>query len=174
MLQLSLDFLLLVLVGAAAVHDLLSRRIPNKLVLCGLLGALLLHALSGWSALGAGVAGAGVGLLIFLPLYLLRAMAAGDVKLMAMAGAFSGPALAADICLATFCIGGVMALCIALAKGRLGEMLAHTFAIVRVMLLRMAGMPLVPEPVSTVSIGTMPYGLAIALGTLLMLWLRRN
>ena len=174
MAQLSLDLVLLVLVGAATVHDLLSRKIPNKLVLSGLVSALLLQALSGWSALAACIGGAGVGLLVFLPLYLMRAMAAGDVKLMAMVGAFTGPALAVEICIATFCIGGVMALLIALAKGRLGDMLGNTYAIVRIMLLRMAGMPLQPEPMSTASIGSMPYGLAIALGTLILLWLRRN
>ncbi len=44
-------------------------------------------ALGLWKAL----AGLGLGLLIMLPLYMLRALGAGDVKLMAMVGAFLGP-----------------------------------------------------------------------------------
>jgi prepilin peptidase CpaA len=66
-----LEITLLCLVLQAAASDLAWRRIPNVLVLAGLLLALLLHwRLGGGGALLAqGLAGAGVGLLLFLPLY---------------------------------------------------------------------------------------------------------
>lgn len=171
-----LDLFLIALVWLAAVRDLMVRRISNRLVLTGLLSALLLR-LGADTPLGAlldGLAGAGVGLLIFLPLYLVRGMAAGDVKLMAMVGAFTGPALAFEIALATCCIGGVMALAVVLARGRLRDTLDNMRILLRPWLMRMIGVPLAPEPLSVKSVGGLPYGVAIALGTMLMLWIRHG
>lgn len=48
------------------------------------------------------------GFFLFLPLYVLR-IAASDVKLIAMVGAFAGPWPVLQICFATFVLGGVMA-----------------------------------------------------------------
>ena len=91
--QALLELALLALVTLAAIVDLARRRIPNLLLLTGWMVAVPLHLLSdqpGPAVLGA-LAGALCGLLIFLPLYLLRGMAAGDVKMMATVGLFVGP-----------------------------------------------------------------------------------
>ncbi|HEY1148799.1 MAG TPA: prepilin peptidase [Pseudoduganella sp.] len=106
------DLVLLSLVGLAACCDIDRRRIPNLLVTSGLAAALLLHLASGGppAVLRLGLAGAVAGGAIFLPLYLLRGMAAGDVKLMAMAGAFLGPPTAALAALLTLIAGGGVAL----------------------------------------------------------------
>ena len=88
-----LDLLLLVLVVSAAVIDLAIRKIPNLLLLGGWLGALGLYgnvAMPG-AAIGTALGGALIGFALFLPLYALRGMAAGDVKLMATVGLFLGP-----------------------------------------------------------------------------------
>lgn len=98
---------------AAAVYwDLKARRIPNKVVLSGLLAALAFHAfVSGWGGLGAAFIGALTGLLVLLPINLLRLMGAGDVKLMAMAGAFGASAQAALwMVLYTLLAGGLLVL----------------------------------------------------------------
>lgn len=104
----------------ACLFDLRQRRIPNRLLAIGLLAALVLQLGSGppSALLTSYLAGFALGLLMFLPLYLLGGMAAGDVKLMATVGAFVGPALVFQSSLATYCFGGVMALAIVLAKGR--------------------------------------------------------
>lgn len=83
---------LLALLAFATLTDLRERRIPNGLVFGGALVAVLIQ----WSVAGpAGVGLAAVGwlvcLLCFAPFYASGAMAAGDVKLMAMVGAFLGP-----------------------------------------------------------------------------------
>ena len=57
-----------------------------------------------------------------LPLYLLRAMGAGDVKLMAMVGVFVGPLGALSVALLTFVAGGVLALAVAARNGALGRL----------------------------------------------------
>jgi prepilin peptidase CpaA len=49
-------------------------------------------------------------LILFLPLYLLRAMGAGDVKLMAALGSFVGPVETVNLALSIFAVGGVIAL----------------------------------------------------------------
>ncbi|WP_201320231.1 prepilin peptidase, partial [Burkholderia sp. E168m30] len=68
---------------AAASTDIATRRIPNRLVLLGLAGALVAQCLL--QGVPAGVlgwlAGAATGFGLLLPFYLLRGMAAGDVKL---------------------------------------------------------------------------------------------
>lgn len=165
-----LDTLLLLLVVAAAINDLASRRIPNLLLLSGLSAALVLHALSlePGRALLACFAGAAVGLLIFLPFYLVRGMAAGDVKMMATVGAFVGPAAALHIAVLAWCAGGVMALGYIIVKGRLGPVLANLWSVVRQAALRL---PAVPSEAHA-SIGSMPYGVAIAAGTIYFLMSR--
>lgn len=159
-----LDTLLLLLVAAAAINDLVSRRIPNLLLLAGLAGALVLHAISPdpGAALLACLGGAMLGLVLFLPFYLLRSMAAGDVKMMATVGAFTGPAVAFHIAVIAWCAGGVMALAIILFRGRLRLALANVRGIFRRAMLRL---PSGSETV-TESAGSLPYGVAIAAGTI--------
>ncbi|PWF55186.1 A24 family peptidase [Massilia glaciei] len=170
-----LDLSMLALVTAAGVQDLLQRRIANRLVGIFSLLALGLHlAAGGFAAAWSNWAcGAATGLALFLPLYMLRGMAGGDVKLMAAVGAFAGPALALKIALATFCIGGVMALVIVLARGRVRDLLTNLAALLRPLFMRLAGMSSAIEPLPAASVGNMPYGLAIALGTMLMLSMRQ-
>ncbi|MDQ1832240.1 A24 family peptidase [Massilia scottii] len=159
--------ILIALLLAAAATDLASRRIPNRLLGAGLACAAILHLCSGnpLALLSTGLTGFATGLLLFLPLYCLRGMAAGDVKLMATVGAFTGPALALDIALAAFCAGGLMALLIILASGRLRDTGANLMALLRPLFLRIGGMPAVAEPMPAPSVGNMPYAVAIAGGT---------
>jgi prepilin peptidase CpaA len=159
-----LDLSLLLLVVSAAINDLATRRIPNRLLLAGWALALPLHALGPGpgSALLAAFGGAATGLLVFLPLYLLRGTAAGDVKLMATVGAFVGPAAALQVAVLSWCAGGLLGLLIILRNGRLRQALAN----VRLLLapLLMPGARLAPPPAQA-SVGGMPYGVAIAMGT---------
>ena len=84
--------LLLGLLGVAVVSDLRSHRIPNLLVLLGLvLGLVGQTWAAGFIGLGHSLLGMLIGFGIFLPMYAVGGMAAGDVKLMAMAGAFLTP-----------------------------------------------------------------------------------
>lgn len=110
--------LLLAVLVVAVVIDQRTRRIPNALSLGALLAALLLAA-AGWSALPlpTALAGAATGFALLLPLYALRAMGAGDVKLMTAVGAFLGPALTLGAVLGTF-IAGALVSAVALLRRR--------------------------------------------------------
>ena len=164
------EALLLLLVGLAALTDLACRKIPNRLVLTGLLLAPLLQVWGGAAWPLAALSGAACGLLLFLPLYLARGMAAGDVKLMAMVGSFSGPLMTLHIGLVTLALGGAMALAIVIAKRSRRRTLANLGLLLRPLLLRLLGVPLAPVLLAPgTSVGGMPYGLAIAAGTLLVL-----
>jgi prepilin peptidase CpaA len=160
--------ILLLLVSIAAVNDLATRRIPNRLLLAGLGCALLLHLLSsdpGTSLLTA-LGGMGVGLGVFLPLYLVRGMAAGDVKMMAVVGAFTGPGAAFEIAVLSWCAGGAMGLLLVLARGRLGQALCNVGRILRGAMIPGVGFA---APTKETSVGSMPYGVAIAVGTVVFL-----
>jgi prepilin peptidase CpaA len=158
---------LLLLVSVAAVNDLASRRIPNRLLLLGLACALLLRLLSAspGTAVLMALGGTATGFGIFLPFYLLRGMAAGDVKLMAVVGAFTGPEQALEIAVLAWCAGGVMALSLVVLRGRLGLTLRNLGTMLVTLL---PGAPL-PMQAPQTSAGSMPYGVAIAAGTMLFL-----
>jgi prepilin peptidase CpaA len=170
------DLSLLVLLFLACGFDLAQRRIPNRLLAAGIACAATLHLLFGTplALLSTMLAGGAVGLLMFLPLYMFRAMAAGDVKLMATVGAFTGPSLCVEIGLATYCAGGLLALGIVLWRRRWGVASANMLAVLRPWVLRMAGVPAVAEPAPHPSVGGMPYALAIAAGSVGVLLLRHS
>jgi prepilin peptidase CpaA len=164
----AMDLILLWLVAQAAVTDLALRKIPNVLVLSGLALALGLHLLMGppWACVTSWLAGMLAGLLLFLPLYLLRAMAAGDVKLMAMVGAFVGPAAAAHIAVLAYLAGGLLALAMLWRQGHWRRLWRNLVAILQPLLGRLLGLPLVALPRHAIaSVGDMPYGVAIAVAT---------
>ena len=99
---------LLLTVMAAAWTDFHQWRIPNRLLAPSAAAALMLSAFApGAQGLYLSLLGAAVGLLIFLPLYILKGMGAGDVKLMTVIGLYAGPQLTLDIALLTALIGGL-------------------------------------------------------------------
>src|SRR5262249_32317186 len=95
---------------AAAASDLLTRRIPNGLNVAIFAGGLLAQAAGGGLAgLGQGLAGAGVGLAMLLPLFYFPWIGGGDVRLVAAAGAWLGPALSFWATLFGLAGGGILA-----------------------------------------------------------------
>jgi len=100
--------------------DLRNRRIPNWLNLSGVvlgIGLNLFFLQGPGFKLAAG--GLGLALLIYLPLYMIRAMGAGDVKFMAAIGTFVGPENWLGVFLVTAILGGIASLCLVAARNRL-------------------------------------------------------
>lgn len=107
----------------ACVTDIRARRIPNWLVAVVLVvGVLVTTALDPVvPGLLRAVAGVAVGLVIWLPGWLLRMMGAGDVKLFAATGAWLGPAGAVNAAIASAVFGGALALIwLFVRRGRAG------------------------------------------------------
>lgn len=103
-------FVFAALLVAACVADLRTRRIPNALVLSlVILGVIVAIASRGLvSGGGRSLAGAGSGLAIWLPFWLLGMMGGGDVKLFAAGAAWLGPSGALEGALLAGLFGGVL------------------------------------------------------------------
>jgi prepilin peptidase CpaA len=177
--------LLVALLAAAVWHDVRGRRIPNSIVFPGACAGIALHTLlasgSGFfsaqgGALGplASIEGLALGLAILLPMYMLRAMGAGDVKLLAMVGAFTGPAAIVGIAIATLLAGGLLAIAVSLYTGSLGKMLNNSYhMLLHTVLGSVAGVATaVPAP--DAPSGKLPYAIAIAAGATAYLLLAGN
>ncbi|WP_233862508.1 A24 family peptidase [Paraburkholderia adhaesiva] len=154
----------------AASMDIVSRRIPNWLVGSGLVVALAVQIWLHGAAAGSltWLAGAATGFAAFLPFYLLRGMAAGDVKLMAMVGAWLGASAACNVVLATFIVGGIGSVLLVAGRGHLVRLLRNVRTLVLRTLFQLAprGMPAWSGKADQESVGSIPYGVAIAAGTL--------
>ena len=94
----------------AAWFDVRERRIPNALTVSALGIALLARAFGGFPDLGAGLVGAGICLLLALPLFLAGGLGGGDVKLLTAFGAFLGPGRLLVGFVVMALVGGAMAL----------------------------------------------------------------
>jgi prepilin peptidase CpaA len=118
--------LLVALVWAAAV-DVRTRRIPNWLSL-SLLAAGLTRALMPQApiTIGHAVTGGLAGLALLLPLFVLKGVGGGDVKLLAAVGTWLGPAGVLTVYIIEAMVGMVMAVAQAIAQGRLGALMQNS------------------------------------------------
>jgi prepilin peptidase CpaA len=149
--------------GAAAVIDLRTRRIPNLLTATlAAIGVGLAAAGFGRVGLGAAVLGCLLGLAFMMPGHIFGATGAGDVKLLAAAGALLGPADTVYAFLYTAIAGGVLALVVAVARRRVGQTLASTGRLVS------GGEAARTEIESTASDNRFAYAPAIAIGVVLV------
>jgi prepilin peptidase CpaA len=113
--------LLIAIVFMAAAYDMHSRKIPNWVSVAGfVLGLALNTFLYGAAGLKDSLLSFAVGFGVYFALYALRAMGAGDVKLMGAVGAIVGRwENWLGIFLVTAVIGGAAALGLSIARGRL-------------------------------------------------------
>jgi len=169
--------LLICLLLIISKHDIHNHRIPNHLVLIGiLLGLVFNSALPvGWGfnstipgGLGflASLEGIGLGIMALLPLYWIRAMGAGDVKLMGMIGAFVGPHDILGVVLATFVAGGLMALVVVLLSRQIKQLFQNIKLIMIGALVNLSSgnMPHISD--LPISVGKLPYAVAITAGVM--------
>lgn len=168
---------MVLLLLAAARQDVRYHRIPNPVVFWGAGLGILLNVfmpegfgfasqLPGGLGFLSAMGGLAIGLAALLPMYLLRVMGAGDVKLMAMVGAFLGPEDVLGAILATFVAGGVLSLAYAWKIGVLRRTLRNICFIlysgaVKIAVGRVPTLEDAPE-----TAGKFPYAVAIAVGTL--------
>jgi len=165
---------LAIAVFLALLTDLRGRRISNELTFSSLGLGFVSQVLgpAGSSGMFSGnpgalgiqgaALGALVGLLVFLPLYAVRAMGAGDIKLMAAVGSFAGPVDALNLALFILVMGGALALVRMLLAGSSRRVLVNLHLMLEPV--RVGG-PRRFDP-ATQSADRMPYSVAIAAGLL--------
>jgi prepilin peptidase CpaA len=153
------------LLTAAALSDVRVRRVSNRLNATVLVAGLLLARPwpPAFASLGDSLGGVVVGLMIWLPMYLLRLIGAGDVKLLAASGAWLGLAGTVSASIATALAGGLLGLVWIVARQGAGAAMmavTHAFRVPSLLQLR----PLDRRE-------RVPYAVAIAVGVS-MVWLR--
>lgn len=166
------DIVVLGVVLTGASIDIRTRRIPNILTFGSAAAAFLYHAWTagahGW---GASAGGWATGVALFLPLFLLRGMGGGDVKLLGAVGAWLGPMGVLYAGLYSVLAGGFLALVVGAMHGYLGKALSNLWGLL--VFWRTAGIQ--PLPGLTIEDSTGPrlaYGVAIAAGTIAAVWLK--
>ena len=148
------------------ISDLRSARIPNRLTYSGLVAALVLRfAVLGWGGFRSGAVGLLVAGGLFLILFVMGAMGGGDLKLMACVGAWAGSKQVVIILLAAALAGGVLAIFYVFFRQGVRTTLWNLFELIRFRLTS----GLQPHPslnVREAGAGRVPFGVAIAMGTL--------
>ena len=161
----------------AVWFDVRERRIPNMLVANGIVWGFALQTFVPhggglfefwWGGIGPfqALLGLGAGLALFMPLHLLRAVGAGDVKLLAMVGVWLGPQLLLGAALLTLLAGGVMAIVAMLASRSSRQVLGNVWAMLTTTLVGAQTGTLAPLDAPATGSVRMPYAIAIAVGTL--------
>jgi prepilin peptidase CpaA len=150
--------------AAAGIWDLVQRRIPNALVVSGLVLGVGIRFIVSDHSLITGLLGAGLALALTFPLFALRAMGGGDVKLFAVTGMFLGPTGFFAALLLSALAGGAIGLFAALRGGVILPVLLRTRDLgVNALTLGRAGERLTLDSPEAI---TVPYGAAIAIGSL--------
>jgi prepilin peptidase CpaA len=155
---------------AAAACDLRTRRVPNALTFgaaaAGLAFALVKAGV--WGLLTSSMACL-IGLGLFLPLFALGGMGAGDVKLLAAFGAWLGPIDTLWAALWAALAGGVLAVAVSVSRGYLPEAVRNLRAMATIW--RTVGPSPIPEFTLRESRGPrLAYALPIGIGAILALW----
>jgi prepilin peptidase CpaA len=148
-------------------YDVCYRRIPNAFVVATLTVGILLNAIFGGldgALQSLGGCALGFGLMFFL--HVFGAMGAGDVKLFAAIGALTG----AHLVLPTFAIvavtGGVLGV---VSMLRAGQLKSTMFRVFQILIGLLPGYSIPRFPVPEDRRHTIPYGVAITLGSLISL-----
>lgn len=159
--------LTLALVVGAGWVDGRTRRIPNWLTVSGFAIGLTVHlAFGGWRGGLMSLEGAGLGLLVLLPLVLLRALGAGDWKLIGAVGAFLGPVMLWFVLFASILVAGAMAVVQMILAGRVRETLRNLGLLI--MGFFTFGFRAHPEiSLDNPDALKLPFGVAAAVGTLI-------
>lgn len=153
----------------ATATDFKHQKIPNKITFTGLAAGLILSVLTSGELLNGflfSVYGAASGLLLLLPVYAYGKMGAGDVKLLAMVGAFLGANGAFWACIWSLLVGGLLAIAWVVYSLGLWNFCVKTVGAVTLSQLDGVRTQLRPSS-SGVLKSNMPYAGAIAAGSVI-------
>jgi len=149
----------------AGALDWRYRRIPNWLTVPGLLAGVAVNAVAGgWSGAKGSLLGAGLGLAVLLPFVLIKALGAGDWKLIGALGACLGPTRLIAVLVGSMFVAGIMALVLIIYKGRVRQAFANIVRMIGAFLsLHLPGPEVSLDNPESVKI---PFGVAVALTVL--------
>lgn len=160
--------LLFAIVVVSAIFDLRERRVPNWVSFTGLALAIALNTfLYETPGLWLSLKGFGIATLIYFPLFMLRGMGAGDVKLMMAVGAAAGWQNWLGILFLTALFGGISAIAMVAWRKRLRKTFENLALIVLSLMHRQAPHEVSPMlDVKSDRALRLPHAVAIAFGTI--------
>lgn len=159
-----IDILLIIILLICVITDIKSRKIYNNVIYPGIILAFIIHAaVSGWDGFLHSFLGFLIGLGLLLIPYLMRGMGAGDVKLLALVGAFKGGAFVFQTFIFMALLGAVIALAIVLFRRGTVKPLLYKMSSAK------SGVKMTGFSKESLS-ATYPYGVAIAGGAFISLF----
>lgn len=159
--------LLIPLAVIITYYDVRYRRIPNAFVLATLLSGFLLNSIfSGVQGMMASLGGCALGFILMFILHVFGAMGAGDVKLFAAIGSVTGASLIFPMFLVVVLTGGVLAV---VATIRARAVRSTALRVVQILVGLVPGWQMPRFSIPADRRLTIPYGVAITLGSIITL-----
>ena len=153
------------LAAGVIYHDVRYRRIPNVLVLTAFVAGLLINsAFGGLHGLKLSLLGFALAFFPMLLLHIFGAMGAGDVKLMGAVGSILGVSLMPVTLILVVMIGAVLAVYTML---RAGTVLSTLHGVLRIFVGILPGWEMPRFAMAPDRRHTIPYGVAIMVGSLI-------
>jgi prepilin peptidase CpaA len=149
----------------AAVIDWRTMRLPNWLTMGGTALGLAMSVLPQGPGLAESFLGVLAAIALLVPLWILRITGAGDVKLVAMVGAFVGIPDLLFVLPFVLVAGGLFAIGLAAFHRGLGRLVSNTRVLTHLALMA-ALQGERPSLAGTSSVGLLPYGVSVCAGTL--------
>ena len=161
--------MLLLVLAIALIYDLMFHRIPNWLTATGLITGIVLHSyFQGVAGLLTSLGGAAIGLTLFLPFYIKRAMGAGDVKFMAAVSACMGLPLSLHAVCASLIMGSIFGFLYYAVFGGFRDFLPRFTQMAKTLTATGQFIYLAPAP-GDAGKRKFPYSTAICSGTLIVM-----
>ncbi len=164
--------LLIPLAVIISYYDVRYRRIPNAFVLATLAAGIAMNAIfAGLPGVAASVGGCALGFVLMFTLHVFGAMGAGDVKLFAAIGAVTGAPLVLPTFIVVILTGGLLAI---VSIVRAGILITTMHRVLQIFVGMLPGwqMPKFTVPVDRKH--TIPYGVAITMGSIISVAIFRN
>jgi prepilin peptidase CpaA len=146
-------------------YDVRYRRIPNAFVLAALAGGLALNGIfGGLAGVAASLGGCGLAFVLMFILHIFGAMGAGDVKLFAAIGAVTGAQLVVPTFLVVVLTGGLLAV---VSIIRAGTVVSTLHRVLQILVGLLPGWQMPKFAVPADRTHTIPYGVAITMGSII-------
>ena len=155
-----------------AYYDVRYRRIPNAFVLATLAAGITINAIfGGWPGVATSIGGCLLAFVLMFMLHIFGAMGAGDVKLFAAIGAVTGSQMVMPTFVVVILTGGLLAV-VSMVRSGMVRTTMHRVLQILVGMLPGWQMPRFAVPADRKY--TIPYGVAITMGSIISIAIFRN
>jgi prepilin peptidase CpaA len=157
--------LLVPLTAIIAYYDVRYRRIPNAFVLATLAAGVAINGIfSGLPGVATSLVGCGLAFVLMFMLHVFGAMGAGDVKLFAAIGAVTGAQLVLPTFFVVVLTGGLLAV---VSVIRAGTVMTTMHRVLQIFVGMLPGWQLPKFAIPVDRKYTIPYGVAITMGSII-------